>query len=94
MAWREGTDLHIENLSTLMVVDPAEIISEWEEEIERAKRYEHPDFDHMCLFGTVTSLFDTVYIHSGEWDNTGLKFIADHITEIDTERQERIPNPL
>jgi hypothetical protein len=94
MAWRDGTDLHIENLSTLMEIEPEEVISGWREGIDRAKRFDHPDAADRCLFGTATSLFDNVYIHSREWDQYGLNVVSDNVINLETERGERLNNPL
>lgn len=94
MAWREGTVLHMENLSTLMEVDPDTIISEWREGIERAQSGESLDYGDRCVFGGLISLFDTLYIHSGEWDAMGLTQVADHITALDTKRRATQKNPI
>jgi hypothetical protein len=94
MAWRDGTDLHIENLSTLMEIAPEGVISGWREGIDRAKRSDHPDTADRCLFGTAASLFDRVYIHSREWDQYGFNVVADNVTNLETERRERLKNPL
>jgi hypothetical protein len=56
MAWREATDLHLVNLSSLMVIEPKEIIDEWRNGCKKARRYENTDEVDTCLYGTVTSL--------------------------------------
>ena len=66
MAWRDRFDLHIENLSTLMEIDADEVIVGWREGIARAQRSEHPDDGDRCVFGSVESLFDRVFINSRE----------------------------
>jgi len=95
MAWREGTDLHIENMSPpLMAIDPEVIIAEWREGIERVKQHDLRDSGKYCLYGTIASLFDRLYIHSWELDPNGDNIIARNVTKIETERQERLKNPL
>lgn len=94
MAWREGTVLHMENLSTLMVLEPSEFINDWRQGIERAQSGEYLDDADHCVFGGLSSLFDTLYIHSGEWDAMGVTLIADHVTALDTKRRERLKNPI
>ena len=43
MAWREGTDLHLVNLSSLMVVEPEQIIGAWKRGIEASKTFAKQD---------------------------------------------------
>ncbi len=38
MTWREGTALHLVNLSSLMVIEPEKIIDAWREGIQLAKQ--------------------------------------------------------
>lgn len=95
MAWRENNDLHIENLSPpLMAIDPEVVISEWRQGIDRVKRHKSRNKDEYCLYGTTTSLFDHLFIHSWELDQEGEKLIARKITKINTDRQQRLKNPL
>lgn len=89
MAWREGTELHLMNLSSLLVIEPEKVISEWRKGIETAKRYEHEDSADTCLYGTLTSMFDSLYIHSMECDTLG-RNCTDEVTVIQTERKERL----
>ncbi|GAF74046.1 unnamed protein product [marine sediment metagenome] len=89
MAWREGTEFHLVNLSSLMMIDPEEIISQWRQGIELAKAYEHTDPAEICLYGTLTSLFDSLHIHSMESDALGVK-LKDNVTIIFTERETRL----
>ncbi len=94
MAWREGNDLHLWNLSTFFEVEPDEIIDEWRANIDLSKNFKDPDRQHQCVYGTITSLFDTVNIHTGVWDQYGFKLVRDDVTTIPTERHERLKNPI
>ncbi len=94
MAWRDGTQLHIENLSSLFEVDPQEIIGEWRAGIDRANRFETLDLADECLFGSVVSLFDGVKIHSFEQGEFHLSPGTTTVTELDTERRERLPDAI
>ena len=90
MAWREGTELHLVNLSSLLRIEPEKIIGEWRQGIDTAKRFEHDNDVDVCLYGTVTSMFDSLHIHSMESDNgLALKW-TDKTTLISTERNERL----
>ena len=89
IAWREGTTLHLVNLSSFLMIDPEETISRWREGIEASKRYELEDRSEKCLYGTITSMFDFFYIHSMENDALGKNW-TDDITKIPTERRERL----
>lgn len=89
MAWREGTELHLVNLSSLMMVEPETIIAEWRNGVETAKRYEHDNDADTCLYGTVTSMFDGLHIHSMESDSLGQQW-TDKVIVIPTERMERL----
>lgn len=89
MAWREGTELHLVNLSSLLVIEPEKVIAEWRKGIERAKRSEHGDKADTCLYGTVTGLFDGLHIHSMKSEALGQNWM-DEVTVIPTERKERL----
>lgn len=89
MAWREGTELHLVNLSSLLVIEPEKVIAEWRSGIEKAKRYEPDDKGSACLYGTVTSLFDGLHIHSMKSDAVGRNW-TDDVTVIPTDRKERL----
>ena len=88
MAWREGTAFHLINLSTLMVIEPGEVIEKWRDGIEKAKTYSHTIKADACLYGSVVSLFDSMNIHSIEIDVLGREK-GDKITAIETERAAR-----
>ena len=94
MVWREGPTLHIENLSSLMEIDPAEVINGWRSGIEQDTRGKLTDPADQCLYGTVTSMFNSVIIHTKQWDSMGLKVVSEDETVLDTERTKRIKNPL
>lgn len=87
MAWRAGTVLHMKNLSTLVEEDPDSIISWWRQGIQRAQAGDYLGSGDRCVFGGLTSLFDTLYVHSGEWYLPGLVQIADHVTALATKRR-------
>ena len=56
MAWREGTELHLVNLSSLMIVEPDAVIDEWRRGIELSKHFKEEDPVNKCLYGTLTQL--------------------------------------
>ncbi len=89
MAWREGTQLHLINLSTLLVLDPSEFIAEWRKGIEADNANAIKDRGGRCLYGTLTSLFDSLHIHSIELDALGREE-KDEITVLSTEREARL----
>lgn len=89
MAWREGVELHLVNLSSLMVVEPEKIIEEWRNGIELSKQYKHTDPESKCLYGTLTSLFDSLHIHSMQSDVFGKNW-TDKVTVIPTDREKRL----
>jgi len=94
MAWRENSDLHVRNLSTFFEIEPEEIIEEWRANIELSKKFQNPDDTHRCFYGTITTLFDNVVIHTGVWDEFGLNLVRDDVTTIAIERRERLKKPL
>lgn len=87
MVWRDGTDLHVTNLSGLFVVDPQDFISKWRRGIEIAKHQAGRNEADRCLWGTVFSLFDSVHIHSMKTDALGVRW-TDSVTVIPTDRKE------
>jgi hypothetical protein len=89
MAWREGTDLHFVNLSSLMEVEPQEIIEAWKRGIDASKTLAKQDPRDACLYGTVTSLFENMHIHSMTSDALGRNW-KHEITTIPTERAVRL----
>jgi hypothetical protein len=89
MAWREDMELHIVNLSSLLAIEPEKVIEEWKHEIELAKQYKHTDTAKICVYGTLTSMFNNLHIHSMEPDALKAKWI-DNVTVISTDRKERL----
>ena len=89
MAWREGIDLHLVNLSSLMVVEPEQIIGAWKRGIEASKTFAKQDPRDQCLYGTVTSMFDNMHIHSMTSDALGRNW-NDDVATIPTERAIRL----
>jgi hypothetical protein len=89
MAWREGAELHLVNLSSLLMVEPEVVIREWRKGVETANRYEHESSADACLYGTLSSMFDSLHIHSMESDSLGRNW-TDEVTVILTERKDRL----
>ena len=89
MAWRVGTELHLVNPSSLFVVEPERFIENWRAGIELAKIHGHKDPDLTCKFGTVTSLFDSLHIHSTTSDPLGKEW-DDDVTVLMTDREKRL----
>ena len=85
MAWRDSTTIHIVNLSSLMMINPDSVINEWRIGIDLSNSFSHDDFASKCLYGTLTSLFDTLYIHTMDSNVFG-KDWKDEITIIPTKR--------
>jgi hypothetical protein len=94
MVWRKGTDLHVENLSSLMEIDEEKVIAAWRRGITRENAGRFTDPADQCLYGTITSMFDSVTIHSKHWGSLRLKIVSEDKTVLDTQRRERIKNPL
>ena len=89
MAWREGTTLHLVNLSSLLVIEPEKVIEEWREGINKSKANKLNDQGPLCLYGTLTSLFDSLHIHSMKCDALGVNW-TDKVTVIPTDREKRL----
>ena len=89
MSWREGTALHLANPSSLFVVEPEKFIEEWRAGLELAKVYGHKDPVSNCLFGSATSLFDSLHIHSMTSDALGKEW-DDDVTVLMTDREKRL----
>ncbi len=89
MAWRDGADLHLQNVSGLMDVEPEVAISDWQAGIARHLNSESEDDSDVCFFGTVASMFDGVTIYSTEFNALG-QIIGETVTAISTERVERL----
>lgn len=89
MAWREGTELHLVNLSSFLVIEPEKVINEWRQGIKLDEAHKHTDPANICLYGTITSLFDSLHIHSMESDALGRNW-TDKVTVINTDREKRL----
>lgn len=89
MVWREGTDLHVVNLSSLMVIEPEKIISAWTRGIEASIKGSHKDPADICLYGVVVTFFETMTIHSMTTDALGVRW-NDNITVIPISPLERV----
>jgi len=87
MVWMEGKHLHIENLSTLFVIEPSEIINQYRSGIIQYKENNIKDNMERCLYGAIFNFFDDVTIHSGERDNLGANWKYTN-TLIETKRRE------
>jgi len=91
MAWREGAQLHLVNLSSFLVIEPEKIIQEWRRGIESDIANKLKDPADVCLYGTLTSMFDALHIHSMKADALGAKW-TDTVTVIAIEREKRLGN--
>jgi hypothetical protein len=89
MAWREGAQLHLVNLSSFLVIEPEKVIDEWRKGIELDKEHKLKDPADVCLYGTLTSMFDALHIHSMKADASGSKW-TDSVTVISTDRDKRL----
>ncbi len=89
MAWREGLQLHLINLSSFMMIEPEQIIEEWRSGVEMEKAKKLSDPADVCLYGTLTSMFDSLHIHSMQADSLGSKW-KDTVTVISTNREQRL----
>jgi hypothetical protein len=88
MAWPEGFEFHLVNLSSFLVIEPNKIIEAWGDGIEKANSNAHKDPADKCLYETVADYFDSMKIHSMESDALGINW-KDEVTVIPTDRQAR-----
>ena len=89
MAWREGTQLHLVNISSFLEIEPKQVIDEWRVGIDTDKAGKHRKQPEICLYGTLTSMFDSLHIHSMTSDSLGSKW-TDSVTVIATDREKRL----
>jgi hypothetical protein len=89
MVWREGTELHLISIASFFEMDKQVLLDEWEYEIERAKSFSHTDSGDYCLYGSVASLFDRLYIHTYEFDIFEKKS-SEEVHIIETDRVNRL----
>jgi len=87
LVWSKGTNLHLVNISSLLVIEPEQIINEWKRGIELSKQFKHHDSVDRCLNGTLISLFDNLHIHTIESDAFGKK-LNETIVIIPTKRDK------
>lgn len=87
MVWMEGRHLHIENLSTLFVIEPSEIINRYRSGIIQYRENKIKDYMERCFYGVIFNFFDDVTIHSGELDNLGVNWKYKN-TLIETKRRK------
>ncbi len=74
-AWRQDSELHILNLSTLLPIKPLSIIQEWSKGIALAKQNKHTKATDICLYNGLITFFDSLHIHTMDKDDLGLKWI-------------------
>lgn len=94
MAWRQGTELHIVNLSALIMVPPEEFISDWRKGIATEISGKHADPADACLYGTVASAFDSLHVHTLKLDGLG-NVRSEEVEVMHMDRERRIgPNRI
>ena len=81
MAWINNDELHIVNLSSIYNIEPDEMIDKWKHGLKLALQNKHSDFADICIYETVTRLFEILYIHAMKFDKKG-KTIEDVATPI------------
>lgn len=96
MAWREGrwhdpgtSILHLVNLSSLFVTEPHEFIDEWRTIIIAGDSADYRSGTSTCFERSVVGLFDSLIIHSEEYDLAG-GIASDSVTSLSTGREERL----
>jgi hypothetical protein len=62
MAWTKDNELHLVNLSSLLKMEPEIMIDKWRNGVKLAIQKKHTDFADICIYESVTRLFDTLYI--------------------------------
>lgn len=85
MAWREGFEFHLVNMSTFLVkesgpMEPSEIVDGWRTGIERANALALKDPAEKCIYQTAADYFESMIIHSTQ---------SNEVIVIPTERQAR-----
>jgi hypothetical protein len=89
MAWREGTALHLINISSFLEVEAKQTIDEWRNGIDADKAGKLRKQPERCIFGTLTSMFDSLHIHSMTSDSIGSNW-TDSVTVVRTDREKRL----
>ena len=83
MAWRENNELHIVNLSSLLKINSGRMIEKWRHGIELALEKKHTNPIDICLYETLTQLFESLHIHTMKVDEQG-GVVQDEVTVIPT----------
>jgi hypothetical protein len=83
MAWRKNNELHIVNLSSLLRINPERMIEKWRHGIELALAKKHTNSIDICLYETLSQLFESLHIHTMKVDEEG-KVVQDDVTVIPT----------
>ena len=81
MAWKKENELHIVNLSSIQNIEPEIMIEKWKHGLNLAFQKKHTDLVDICIYETVTRLFDILIIHTMTFDNKG-SVIKDVVTPI------------
>ena len=71
MAWIKANELHVVNLSSIQNINPEIMIDKWKQGLKLALQKKHTDFSDICIYETVTRLFDILYIHTMKFDDKG-----------------------
>lgn len=83
MAWRKDKELHVVNLSVILNIKPESMIKKWKTGIESSLENQHTNSTDICLYGTVTRLFESLHIHTRQVDKMG-KVLQEEVTIIPT----------
>ena len=83
MAWRNNNELHIVNLSSLIKINPERMIDRWRHGIKLALEKKHTNSIDICLYETLSQLFDSLHIHTMKVDEEG-RVVQDDVTVIPT----------
>ena len=81
MAWRKDKELHLVNLSVILKVKPESMIKKWKQGIELSQENKHTNTTDICLYETVSRLFESLHIHTRKVDKMG-KVLQDNVTII------------
>ena len=88
MVWREGTELHMINLSALFLIDESEIVNAWKDGMESYRNRTLSSEEDICLYGTLSTAFDLLHIHAYEHNVFGeLQFGKKRTKILKTQRQ-------
>ena len=71
------------------MIEPEKVIEEWRSGVEMDNAKKLSDPADVCLYGTLTSMFDSLHIHSMSADSLGAKW-TDTVTVISTNREQRL----